>query len=45
MHYLFYTLVVAIMGLVLFFAARAVSVGLTARSKIKRAKPTRKRKR
>ena len=39
MHYLFYTLVVAIMGLVLFFAARAISVGLEARSKIKRTKP------
>ena len=45
MNYLFYTLVVAIMGLVFFFAARAISVGLEARSKIKRTKPTRKRKR
>ena len=45
MNYLFYALVVAIMGLVLFFAARAISVGLDAKSKIRRTKPTRKRKR
>tara|TARA_B100000768_G_scaffold57920_1_gene56093 strand:+ start:580 stop:717 length:138 start_codon:yes stop_codon:yes gene_type:complete len=45
MNYLFYALVVPIMGLVLFFAARAISVGLDAKSKIRRPKPTRKRKR
>ena len=45
MYYLFYTLIVAILGLVFFFAARAISVGLEARSKIKIKKPTRKRKR
>ena len=45
MNYLFYALVVPIMGLVLFFAARAISVGLEARSKVKRTKPTLKRKR
>lgn len=45
MNYLFYALVIPIMGLVLFFAARAISVGLEARSKVKRTKPTRKRKR
>ena len=45
MNYLFYILVVAIMGLVFFFAIRAISVGLDAKSKIRRPKPTRKRKR
>ena len=45
MNYLFYAVVIPIMGLVLFFAARAISVGLEARSKIRRTKPTRKRKR
>ena len=45
MYYLFYTLIVAILGLVLFLAARAVGVCLDARSKIRRTKPTRKRKR
>ena len=45
MIYLYNTLVVCIMGLVLFLGLKAVSVGLVARSKIKRTKPTRKRKR
>ena len=45
MIYLYNTLVVCIMGLVLFLGLRAISVGLVARSKIKRTKPTRKRKR
>ena len=45
MIYLYNTLVFCIMGLVLFLGLRAISVGLVARSKIKRTKPTRKRKR
>ena len=45
MFYLYNTLVVCIMGLVLFLGLRARSVGLVARSKVKRTKPTRKRKR
>ena len=45
MIYLYNTLVVCIMGLVLFLGLRAISVGLIARSKVKRTKPTRKRKR
>ena len=45
MIYLYNTLVVCIMGLVLFLGLKAVSVGLVARYKIKRTKPTRKRKR
>ena len=45
MIYLYNTLVVCIMGLVLFLGLRAISVGLVARSEIKRTKPTRKRKR
>ncbi len=36
---------VMILGLVLFLGLRAIGVGLVARSKIKRTKPTRKRKR
>ncbi|MDA7605990.1 hypothetical protein N8726_00125 [Pelagibacteraceae bacterium] len=42
---LFNVLVVVILGIVLFLGLRAISVGLAARSKTKRAKPTRKRKR
>ena len=42
---LFNVLVVVILGIVLFLGLRAISVGLVARSKIKRTKPTRKRKR
>ena len=45
MIYLFNTLIACILGLVLFLGLRAISVGLAARSKIKRAKPTRKKKR
>ena len=45
MIYLYNTLVVCIMGLVLFLGLRAVSVGLVARSKLKRTKPSFKRKR
>ena len=45
MNYLFNTLIVCILGLVLFLGLRAISVGLEARSKVKRTKPTRKRKR
>jgi len=45
MIYLFNTIIVCILGLVLFLGLRAISVGLVARSKIKRTKPTRKRKR
>jgi len=42
---LFNAIIVCILGLVLFLGLRAISVGLDARSKIKRTKPTRKRKR
>jgi hypothetical protein len=42
---LFNTIIVCILGLVLFLGLRAISVGLVARSKVKRTKPTRKRKR
>ena len=45
MNYLFNTIIVCILGLVLFLGLRAISVGLEARSKVKRTKPTRKRKR
>jgi hypothetical protein len=45
MIYLFNTLIVCIMGLVLFLGLRAISVGLVARSKVKRAKNILKRKR
>ena len=45
MIYLFNTIIVCILGLVLFLGLRAISVGLIARSKVKRTKPTRKRKR
>ena len=45
MIYLFNTIIVCILGLVLFLGLRAISVGLVARSKVKRTKPTRKRKR
>ena len=45
MIYLFNTIIVCILGLVLFLGLRAISVGLVARTKIKRTKPTRKRKR
>ncbi|MDC0418252.1 hypothetical protein OAM15_01330 [Pelagibacteraceae bacterium] len=42
---LFNVLVVVILGIVLFLGLRAISVGLDAKSKIRRPKPTRKRKR
>ena len=42
---LFNILIVAILGVVIFLGLRAISVGLVARSKVKRTKPTRKRKR
>ena len=42
---LFNVLIAVILGIVLFLGLRAISVGLDARSKIKRTKPTRKRKR
>jgi hypothetical protein len=45
MIYLFNAIIICILGLVLFLGLRAISVGLDARSKIKRTKPTRKRKR
>ena len=45
MIYLFNTLIFCILGLVLFLGLRAVSVGLDARSKVKRAKPKPKKKR
>ena len=45
MIYFFNTVIVCILGLVLFLGLRAISVGLVARSKVKRTKPTRKRKR
>jgi len=45
MIYLFNILIICILGLVIFLAARAISVGLVARSKIKRTKPTLKGKR
>jgi hypothetical protein len=41
----FNVLIAVILGIVLFLGLRAISVGLDARSKIKRTKPTRKRKR
>ena len=45
MIYFFNTIIVCILGLVLFLGLRAISVGLDAKSKVKRTKPTRKRKR
>jgi len=42
---LFNVLIVAILGVVIFLGLRAISVGLVARSKVKRSKPTFKRKR
>ena len=42
---LFNILIIAILGVVIFLGLRAISVGLVARSKIKRAKPKPKRKR
>ena len=45
MIYLFNTIIVCILGLVLFLGLRAISVGLDAKSKVKRTKPTHKRKR
>ena len=45
MIYLYNTLVVCIMGLVFFLGLKAVSVGLAARSKLKRTKTSSKRKR
>ena len=45
MIYLFNTIIVCILGLVFFLGLRAISVGLIAKSKVKRTKPTRKRKR
>ena len=45
MIYLFNTIIVCSLGLVLFLGFKAISVGLDARSKVKRAKPTLKKKR
>ena len=45
MIYFFNILIVCILGLVLFLGLRAIGVGLVARSKVKRSKPTLKRKR
>jgi len=42
---LFNILIIAILGVVIFLGLRAISVGLVARSKVKRSKPTFKRKR
>ena len=42
---LFNVLTAVILGIVLFLGLRAISVGLDAKSKIRRPKPTRKRKR
>ena len=42
---LFNVLIVAILGVVIFLGLRAISVGLVARSKVKRSKPTFKKKR
>ena len=42
---LFNVLIISILCVVIFLGIRAISVGLVARSKIKRTKPTRKRKR
>ena len=42
---LFNVLIIAILSVVIFLGLRAISVGLVARSKVKRTKPTRKRKR
>ena len=42
---LFNIIIVCILGLVLFLGLKAISVGLDAKSKVKRSKPTRKRKR
>ena len=42
---LFNILIITILGVVIFLGLRAINVGLAARSKIKRTKPTRKRKR
>jgi len=42
---LFNILVTTIMGVVIFLGLRAISVGLVARSKVKRSKPMFKRKR
>ena len=45
MIYLFNTLISCILALVIFLAVRAISVGLDARSKIKRTQPKLKKKR
>ena len=42
---LFNVLIIAILSVVIFLGLRAISVGLVARSKVKRTIPTRKRKR
>ena len=42
---LFNVLMTAISGVVIFLGLRAISAGLVARSKLKRTKPTRKKKR
>jgi hypothetical protein len=45
MIYLFNAIIVCILGSVLFLGLRAISVGLDAKSKVKRAKPAPKKKR
>jgi len=42
---LFNILIIAILGVVIFLGLRAISVGLVARSKVKRSKPIFKKKR
>ena len=42
---LFNIVIIAILGVVIFLGLRAISVGLVARSKVKRSKPTFKKKR
>ena len=42
---LFNILIIAILGVVIFLGLRAISVGLVARSKVKRSKPKFKKKR
>ena len=44
MIYLFNTIIVCILGLVLFLGLRAISAGLDARSKVKRGKSAVKKK-
>jgi hypothetical protein len=42
---LFNILIITILGVVIFLGLRAISVGLVARSRVKRSKSTRNRKR